>query len=198
MSWAQSVDFDVARNKNNMNKNTSYHPFAKLIHWTIVVLVVVLFVSGELMPILRGSDIPNYFKITHLALGLLVIPFAVTLLYMRFSKPVARPETDDAGKLIRWATIGTHYLLYALLILVPLSGWASASIRNMKISFLGVFDFPLAQAGDPSFIRMLGGVHGELATLIGIVALGHMLAALYHHFVLKDSVFNRMRPETKA
>lgn len=177
-----------------MNKRSTYHPFAKFLHWSIVVLVAAQFVSGELMPLLRYSDIPNYFKFTHLALGLLVIPLAVALFYMRFSKPVARPETEAATGMVKWATIGTHYLLYALLFILPLSGWASASVRNMNINFFGLFNFPLAQVGSQSFIRTIGSIHGELATLIGLVALVHMSAALYHHLVLKDSVLNRMRP----
>lgn len=177
-----------------MNNRTAYHPVAKFIHWSIVILIAVQFVSGWPMPLLRYSDTPNYFKITHLSLGLSVIPFAAALYYMRFSKPVARPEMDTASNLLKLITTGTHYLLYILLVLVPISGWASASIRGMKIGFFDIFNLPLTQIDSSTFLHLLGGVHGEIAELMGFVAVCHILASLYHHFILKDSVLNRMRP----
>lgn len=177
-----------------MNKNTSYHPFAKFFHWTIVALIAIQFISGWLMPILRYSDMPNYFKITHLSLGLLVVPLTIALFYMRFSKPVERPEMDTATNLIKRVTTGTHYILYILLVLVPISGWASASVRGMQISFFDIFNLPLTQIDSSTFLHLLGSSHGEIAELMGFVAVCHILAALYHHFILKDSVLNRMRP----
>lgn len=182
----------------HMNKSTSYHPAAKFFHWTMVALIAVQYLSGWLMPFLRHSTSPNYFKFAHLSLGFLVVLFAAALLFMRFYRPVARPETDNAASLIRWATTGTHYLLYILLVVVSFSGLASASVRSMKIDFIGLFNVPLLQIGDPSFLHSLAGMHGALTDVLGVVAIAHIGAALYHHFVLRDSVLNRMRPQHPA
>lgn len=147
------------------------------------------------MPIMRNSVHPNYFKIMHVSFGIFVFIFAIKLFFMRFYKPVARPETDASGWLIKLVTIGTHYLLYAFLVAIPFSGWIAASIRGKAISFLGLFDVPLLTVSDPSFLHSFGKMHSRLAVAIGVIAMAHLSAALYHHFVLKDEVLNRMRPK---
>lgn len=179
---------------DHMNKQTSYHPVAKFFHWTIVALIAIQFVSGWLMPSMRHSASPNSFTFAHLSIGLLVVPFAIALLFMRFYKPVARPEMETTTNLIKIATIGTHYLLYALLVALSISGLVAASLRGVAINFFGFFDIPYFVISNPSLLHSLGKMHSALATVIGIVALGHIAAALYHHVVLKDSVLNRMRP----
>lgn len=177
-----------------MPTRTTYHPIAKFLHWTIVVLIAIQFVSGWLMPSMRHYATPNYFTTIHLYWGLLLVPLAVLLLFMRFYKPVARPETDAASGFVKIATIGTHYLFYLLLLLIPLSGWVAVSIREAQISFFNLFSMPLTTINNPSFLYAFGKMHSELATILGLVALGHIAAALYHHFIIKDSVLDRMRP----
>lgn len=179
---------------DHMNKRTLYHPIAKFFHWTIVVLIAIQFVSGWLMPSMRHGAGPNSFTFAHLSLGLLVAPFAMALLFMRFYKPVARPEMETATNLIKIATTSTHYLLYTLLVTLSISGAVAASLRGVVVNFFGLFDIPYFVISNPSLLRSLGEMHSALATAIGIVAIGHIAAALYHHVVLKDSVLERMRP----
>jgi len=174
-------------------KHTSYYPFAKFLHWAIVILVAIQFVSGWLMPSMRHGVNANYFTTIHLYWGLLLVPLAGLLFFMRFYKPVARPEMETVSNLIKVVTIGTHYLFYLLLLLIPLSGWMAVSLREAQISFFNLFSMPLATINNPSFLYTFGKMHSELATFLGLVALGHIAAALYHHFVLKDSVLERMR-----
>lgn len=176
-----------------ITRNT-YHPLAKFCHWTIVLVVAGQFVSSWFSAEPRHGQMPNIFNTIHVSgWSFLVIPLAGILLFMRFYRPVAKTEMEQRG-LLEATALAMQYVLYILLFVVPLSGWAMASFRGAPISFLGLFDLPVLSVVNPSYLFTLGRLHGTTANLLGILALGHAGAALYHHFVLKDEVLNRMRP----
>lgn len=178
--------------------STSYHPVAKFFHWTIVLIIIAQFVASWFMAELRHGGMPNIFNTIHAsAWSLLVIPLALALLFMRFYKPVARPEEEQKGIAPKLAT-AMQYALYILLFVVPISGWATMSLRHIPVNFLGLFNFPVLSISNPSFLFTLGRIHGTAANLLGLLALAHAGAALYHHIILKDQVLNRMRPTRSA
>lgn len=177
-----------------MIPNTSYHPIAKFCHWAIVLVVAGQFVASWFMAETRHGAPLNIFNTIHAsAWSLLVIPLALAFLFMRFYKPVARPEEEQEGLAPKLAT-AMQYALYILLFIVPISGWATMSLRHIPINFLGLFNLPVLSISNPSFLFTLGRMHGTAANLLGLLALAHAGAALYHHFILKDQVLNRMRP----
>ncbi len=112
---------------------------------------------------------------------------------MRFFRPVNKPEIL-APTWQEKSSIVLQYSLYILLILLPFSGWAFASVRGWMVSLFGVFNLPMLFAQGSNLGRVVGEWHSQLTALIGILLLGHMGAALYHHFILKDSVLERMLP----
>ena len=88
----------------------------------------------------------------------------------------------------------THRLLYVLLFAVPLSGWLMSSARGFPVSWFGFFQLPDLVPKNKVLYQALLTTHGILAWTLGIVATVHLLAALKHHFVLKDDVLRRMLP----
>jgi cytochrome b561 len=97
----------------------------------------------------------------------------------------------------------THYALYGLMILVPLLGWgiASTARNGLPVSFFYLFDWPSLgflynlQSGDKRFYgHWIGTVHEWLGYVLLFLALGHVAAALYHHFARRDQVLVRMVP----
>jgi cytochrome b561 len=89
----------------------------------------------------------------------------------------------------------THFLLYAALVVVPLLGWINASSRGWTVRLVGVVPYPALSAPGSAFGNEMGDVHGILAwVLFALVGL-HIAAALFHRFVLRDHVLQRMLPE---
>lgn len=173
--------------------STSYHPIAKFCHWAIVLVVSVQFVSSWFMAEARHAEASNIFNTTHISgWSLLAIPLAATLLFMRFYKPVARPIEEQVGLAPKFA-LAMHAALYALLVVVPISGWMTLALRHVPVSFMGLFDLPVFYVNSHSFLLSLANMHGDFANILGIFALGHVAAALWHHFILRDSVLERMR-----
>jgi cytochrome b561 len=87
-----------------------------------------------------------------------------------------------------------HWLLYLLLFVVPILGWMNASYRGMPIVIFG-WELPKLLAKSAPGFGWTGDVHGLLAeygilTLVGL----HVAAALYHYFIKRDGVLQRMTP----
>ena len=88
----------------------------------------------------------------------------------------------------------THWLLYLLLFVIPILGWLNASWRGMPIVMFGL-ELPALMAKRAPGWGWTGDVHGLLANYVMLVLVGlHVAAALYHHFVRRDGVLQRMLP----
>lgn len=168
---------------------SKYDPFARLLHWLIVVLVTAQYVVGWTMPdIHRGTQLVGLIDI-HLELGVSIIAVMIVRAVWRFVRK--EPDVVDGSAWARAVAYLTHGLLYLLLIVQPLMGWANASSRGWRITVFGVELPSLAPTGS-TIGHALGDVHGVLAwVMLGLIGL-HVAAALYHHFLLRDGVLRRM------
>lgn len=179
-----------------MKRNDHYHPLTKFLHWGILVLVSIQFLTSFVMSGLRRSSSPDFFMSVHMSFGVFIAPLALILLIMRLTQPVEKIRGGPAWQIV--ASQIMHYLLYILLLVVPMSGYAYASSKGAVVRVFGLFDLPTILPSGSSLVRTLGEIHPFLAWTIGTLVLGHILAALYHHYVLKDKVLTRMLPEKKA
>lgn len=180
-----------------MIKSSEYHPFTKFLHWGIVVLVGIQFLTSTLFPEGRRSLTPDVLMSAHMSFGLLILPFVVTMLFMRFYRPVAKLEAETSG-LLGAAATAMQYALYLLMVIIPITGWIAESSRGAVVSFFGLVNLPAIVAQGSTLGHTIGRNHSLLAWTVGVLACGHIAAALYHYFVLKDEVLNRMRPFKKT
>ena len=179
------------------NTPSSYGSVAKLLHWSIVVLIITQVVLG-----ISADDLPNGLRklellAWHKSFGMLILMLALVRLAWRYANPRPVPPAD----MPRWqrlAAVGTHRLLYALILLQPLTGWLMSSYKNYPVSFFGLFQWPDLVAPDAGMHELFEEVHEWLARLLVTVAIVHASAALYHHFGRKDDVLRRMLPFTGA
>jgi cytochrome b561 len=102
------------------------------------------------------------------------------------------------------AAAAGHFLLYAFMFALPLTGWAlvSASVLNIPTVLYGILPWPdlpvLASLGDKAPAEtLLKRVHAYGAyALLALVAI-HTAAALRHHFIIRDDVLSRMIPHLR-
>lgn len=84
--------------------------------------------------------------------------------------------------------------LYMLLFLMPLSGFTLSEAAGYPIDVYGLFTLPMILPKNMEVSKIAAMVHKYASfTLIGALGL-HISAALYHHFILKTNVLNRMLP----
>lgn len=168
-----------------------YDGVAKLLHWLVVVLIAAQFVIGWTMPDIHKGTLPDGLIAWHLGVGATLIAAVVLRIVWRLTH---RPVPVVLSPFHNFVSHVTHGLLYLALVVVPVLGWANASSRGWSVRLFGVLPYPaISSVGSPVGHEM-GDIHGYLAwVLLALIGL-HVLGALFHRFVLRDQVLQRMLP----
>jgi cytochrome b561 len=180
-----------------------YNTVSMTFHWVIAALVIANIALGLYMADLPRSD-PYKFLIvqTHKSIGLTVLVLSLLRLGWRLVNPAPRLPAGIHPIMAGLAHL-SHYLFYALIILIPLSGWlfVSASPLGNGTSYFGLFDWPnlgffagQTRAQLHATREMYQTTHVLLAWSAIVLVPIHVLAALYHHFLRGDDVLRRMVP----
>jgi cytochrome b561 len=172
---------------------TRYGAIAQVLHWLTAILILVAFLYGP-----GGSEQRVYSaardaeRQLHETLGVCVLVLVALRLAWRALD--TRPEPVQVARWMGLAAKVVQAALYLLMFAVPLTAIAGAWLEGHPLTLLGgVHVGPwLAESHD------LGGSISELHTWLGDAILWiaglHALAALYHHYVLKDGVLRSMLP----
>jgi cytochrome b561 len=178
---------------NFRNTTRYWGAVSKTLHWVIVVLIInqaVIASRAEGLPL--GPDKLQALGL-HKSLGMTILGLAIIRLVWRWLNPV--PTLDGLAR--TWERVAahlSHFLLYALIFAVPLSGWLMSSARNFPVSWFGVFQFPDLVEPNKQFYELMHDLHPLLFSALVLVALAHIAGALKHHFIDKNEVLKRMLP----
>src|SRR5262245_19050724 len=118
-----------------------YGGFAVAMHWLIAVLIAVQFALGWSMPHIGRNTRPDTLINLHLSFGMLIGLLVIVRLGWRVMHPVVPLATAAPGWQKR-AAVGTHRLLYALLVVIPILGWLIASGRKFPVSLFDLVQLP--------------------------------------------------------
>jgi cytochrome b561 len=170
-----------------------YSTSSKAFHWLTVILLVIQYAVGWLMPHVRRDTLPIGLISWHISVGILVIVVVVLRLVWRWTH-AAPPPLPAVSPFMQTIANWTHGLLYLFAILIPVMGWANASARGWQLSFFGLLPLPAIGSKGSPLIHAFGQLHSLFAwILLGLIAL-HVLAALFHHLIVKDDTLRRMLP----
>ena len=167
-----------------------YHPLLVTLHWLLALMIIGGLVMGKFVLAATPNDDP--FKITsltmHMSMGVIILVLMVIRLIVRIgtSKP---PHADIGNAFLNKGAIAAHWVFYLLVIMMCLSGLATANIAGLPDIVFGGSGEPLPANFDDILPR---AVHGIIATLLSLLILAHVAAGLYHQFVRKDGLFGRM------
>ncbi|HTT83594.1 MAG TPA: cytochrome b [Rhizomicrobium sp.] len=189
------------------NTRTRYGSVAMTLHWLIAVAIIVNLGLGLYMANILTDQDPSRFPIIqfHKSLGLTILVLSVLRLAWRLVNPVP-PLPQTMGPGLKALARGTHYLLYFLIIFIPLSGWAlaSSSPLGLPTNYFGLFHWPnmsfladLTRAQKTPLRHDFFSVHFYLAMTALILIPIHICGALYHQFRGED-VLRRMVPGTRV
>lgn len=169
-----------------------YDRIAIFLHWAIAFLIAAAFLLG-----LTVDDFPRAYKDavvnTHSLLGLGILLLTLIRIGWRIGHPPPPLPKNISAQMEVFSKLA-HVLLYALMLLVPLIGLPTLFYRGRGLDF-GLFQLPAFLARTPEIFRPLTELH-ELGAyaLIGLAA-GHIGAALYHQWILRDALIVRMVPQ---
>lgn len=167
-----------------------YNAVARALHATIAAMVIFNLVTGIAGDALE--DIWNPFPL-HKGTGMVILVLSLARIGWRLTWTM--PDWPSTiGPMQRTAAKTTHLVLYALMLILPGTGWIMSSANSKyPISIWGLFDWPKVAVAKGSVLAEVAHEgHEILGYLMAGLVILHVAAALHHHFIIKDNVLRRM------
>jgi cytochrome b561 len=169
-----------------------FAPAAKLLHWAIAGMLVLQFVLARLAE--SAEDVSPTRELAllanHKSVGISILILAIVRLgWRKFQAPPAplpMPQWQQHASMI------SHWLLYGLLFLLPISGWLMVSAAADSVSWFNTIQLPDLVGPDPAIEDVLEEVHETFAKILFLLASIHILAALKHSLYDKDGAIGRI------
>ena len=183
-----------------MPVTTRYTAVAIMLHWLVALGILVLIGLGLAMVHLPLGPLTQFrLYQLHKSIGITVLLAGLLrILWRIFHHP---PPLPALPRLEKAAAEGMHTLLYVLMVVLPMTGWALVSVSpfNLPTVLYGLVPWPhlpvLSTLEDKAPVEaVMKLVHGKLGWLLLALAVLHAGAGLRHHFVLRDGVLRRMLP----
>lgn len=133
----------------------------------------------------------------HRSLGVTIWLLTASRLTWRLTNAKLPPFPSKMSKMHRAVVKASEYSLYGLLLIQPLTGFAATLSRGRPFTIF-LRQFPGLMPEHTALEAVFYGVHQLGACALGILIVGHAVAALVHHFVLRDDVLECMAPMLKA
>lgn len=176
-----------------MNSVLRYAASSRWLHWLTALLLAVIIPVGIWIGFFEPAD--QNFKLQlynlHESLGVLVFVLVLLRIVNRHRNPPP-PLPDDMPALMRFAAHATHMGLYALLILMPLTGFLATNAWGFPLSLFGVLPIPSPLGKDEAIAKVLSLLHLCGAIAIGLLILGHLAGVVHHTFIRRDGLLRRM------
>lgn len=165
-----------------------YGGMTRLLHWAMALLIVWQFLKlGD-----RISDGEHWIGQTlvpwHISIGAVLLVLIVLRLLWALGQRQQRPQHVGPTALLVKAG---HGLLYASMLLMPITGILLMLGNGYGLKVFGM-QLAAKTGVETGWMISLGSLHSPLAWLFVALVLGHIAAALFHHFVKKDDTLKRM------
>lgn len=190
---------------NYKNTIKNYGTIAKWLHWTTALLFLSAYMSvyyKHWFTPARSSESFTAHQI-HLSIGITIAVLVVLRIIWRMIN--VTPNQEAGTKLEHLAAHAGHYALYAVLILMPISGYVGTGGSTNYFFMFNIPKFEDTWIFEQLVSKGLGLTFNEFETVFDFIhkdilgawvawllILGHAFAALYHHFVKKDRTLIKM------
>ena len=173
-----------------LNTQYQFGLLSRTLHWVIAAAIIGLIVMGYCLHLIAATD--RYFFIQlHKSVGLTVLMLMALRVIATFAQ--TRPSLDGLPRFEQIAARISHFLLYCLAFVMPLSGWIMSSAFGYNTHWFSLLtlNFPFVK-GNYAIGRIGSWLHHHIVwALIFLIAL-HTLAALKHHYKDNNSILKRM------
>jgi len=167
-----------------------FAPLARLLHWLMAVMIIAMLFIGAGM-VASVSERHEWLLHIHKPLGIAILLLVLVRLVVRFSTRTPPLPADMPG----WQALAaklSHYLLYALMLAMPLIGWSMISASGEPVMLGESLRLPSIVAANANTFTLLRSAHTYLAYLFFLTILLHLAAALFHAWIRRDDVLQSM------
>lgn len=172
-----------------------YTATAQVLHWVVAALMfTALPLAWVMVNMPRTAPMREWIYTLHKSVGLTIL----ALVAVRLAWRAAHPAPPLPGAMARWEralALASHWLLYLILVGMPVSGYLLSAAGGNTVSYFGLFTVPglpkiqaISDAG-----RWAHVVFGQWLVYVLIVL--HVAATAWHAAVRRDGVLDRMLPE---
>lgn len=169
---------------------THFAPLARLLHWLMAVSILAMLFIGAGMAASVSERHETLIHI-HKPLGALLLVLVILRLIVRMSTRQPPLPADMPG----WQALAarlSHVLLYALMLIMPLVGWAMLSAAGDPVMLGSSLQLPSILPANATSFAVLRKAHRYLAYLLFLTILLHLAAALFHGWIRRDGVLESM------
>lgn len=163
---------------------------SKLFHWLTAALILIQIPLGYYAEELKLSPLKLDLFVWHKSIGMLVLLLATLRLLWRITGTI--PSIPNSSPTQRRLVQLAHTLLYGLIIALPVSGWIMTSAANIPSKLFWLIELPAITGPDEALKSMAAEVHEICVTMLVVILVVHIGAALRHHLILRDSILKRM------
>ena len=190
---------------NLKNSDKNYGLIAKTLHWFTALLFLGAYMSVYYCHWFTEVKTPQNWNALqlHLSFGLSIGVFVLLRIIWRVVN--TQPSEEAGTPLEHKLAKGGHYLLYAVMIVMPVTGYLGTGVSTEYFFLFDIAKFPdtglfsqLIEQGlgisFKDFEQPIDFIHKDVlgAWLVWMLIGGHVVAALYHHFIKKDRTIKKM------
>ena len=176
-----------------MSPAPRYAAPSRWLHWLTAALVAVIIPLGLWIKYFEPAN--EAFKLRlyniHESLGVIVFVIVLMRLLYRLLHPPP-PLPADTPAVIRLAAHVNHWGLYALLVLMPITGFLATNAWGFPLSVFGVLPMPVPLGKDEEIAKVLSFLHWCGAITIILLIVAHLGGVIYHTFIRRDGLLQRM------
>jgi cytochrome b561 len=165
----------------------------RLTHWASAAMVIAAAGLGAYAVQLVQNPAERFdLTQTHKSIGLTV--FALTVMRFCLRALTTAPKSEVSSPWLVRVARATHITLYALLLLLPLTGWlmAMTTVIRVPTTFFGFFELPYILAPDLPSYYLARVLHGVAAIALAFLIAVHIAAAIMHAVWWRDDTMARM------
>ncbi len=175
------------------NSQDTYGLFAITLHWFMAIAIFALFGLGLYMVELSYYD--AWYKGSldlHKSIGAFLAVIFIIRLFWRLVNVTPKNVVEDASLLEVKVAHYAHIALYILMALLMLSGYLISTADGRSIEVFALVSIPALPFSIENQEDIFGEIHFYLAWTLIILAMGHGLAAMKHHFINRNNTLMRM------
>jgi cytochrome b561 len=176
--------------------NARFSDTQRWLHWIVALMILILLPVGFWMVDRAQAniwdDLTGTLYSAHKTMGFTVLWLVTWRLVLR-AMGTTPPYPATMPRLIRYFAKTTQWLMYGLLVAIPLLGWAGVTAFG-ALNILWGFSLPAMPgiAADKTFAKDLFAIHGWLAIALCVLLFLHIAGALKHRLIDRDGVFDQM------
>lgn len=184
-----------------MQSSTYYTRTAQWLHWIMAIIFIGAWLIGFYSGNFLSYEVDGSFKgdviSLHKNIATTIIFLIVVRLFWRYTHP-APQLPDTMSPTIKFLAHVGHLALYMMLIALPVTGCLYSWSVGYPAPVLYLFNIPALISENPAITAVVKPLHIWLSWAVGVLLVGHIGAALKHHFIHRDHVLKSMTQQPKS